>query len=258
MALNLAFLRQGTGGPTVVVLHGLLGAARNWSSIAKQLALRYQVISADLRNHGASPWAKRMTYDDMAGDLRGLIQKEVPGPAIVIGHSMGGKVAMRLALTQPDLISHLVVVDIAPAAYRHDFGDYVTAMQKVEPAAFARRADVDQALAATVPEPAIRAFLMQNLVRARDQYRWRVNLDAIAANMTELMDFPTGGARPFAKPTLFVAGEHSSYIRRQDRPVIEQLFPTAELVTVTDASHWVHADQPTAFLAHVTAFLGQA
>jgi pimeloyl-ACP methyl ester carboxylesterase len=257
MALDLAFVRHGEAGPPVVILHGLLGSARNWGTIGKQLAAGRRIFALDQRNHGASPWAPRMTYDDLAGDLRAFLYRHNLQPATLIGHSMGGKVAMRLASRHPELLARLVVVDIAPVAYAHDFGDYVRAMQAVDLAAISRRDAVDEALAATVPDPGVRAFLLQNLVRADDRYVWRVNLDAIAASMAELMAFPDQGSQPWPGPALVIAGERSDYVRREDRAAISALFPRADVVSVTGAGHWVHAEQPSAFLAHLRAFLGR-
>ncbi len=253
--VDLAGQSQGLGGETLLILHGLLGSGRNWASIAKRLAGRFKVITLDLRNHGGSPWADVMSYPAMAADVRAYIERHALGPVTVIGHSMGGKTAMRLALDAPSLVERLVVVDIAPVNYDHSTGEYVEALRRLDLVGTTSRNQVDERLAADVPEAAIRAFLLQNLVRGEDGFSWRANLDALSAAMPELMAFPTGEHDSYRGPTLLLAGASSNYVQPAHRPLIEALFAKADIRKIADAGHWVHAEQPTAFLAHLQDFL---
>jgi pimeloyl-ACP methyl ester carboxylesterase len=256
MTVELAHDAFGETGPPVVVVHGLLGSARNWASIAKQLAERRRVFALDLRNHGRSPWDDTMSFEEMADDVGTFIARHELRPTAVIGHSLGGKVAMRLALTRADLVERLIVVDVAPVAYAHTFGPFVEAMQQVDLAAVHQRADADAQLARAIPEPAIRNFLLQNLIRTEGRYAWRVNLNGLAANMPDLLGFPPppDGAVYFG-PTLFVAGGCSRYIKAEHRPLIERLFPSAEHTVIEGAGHWLHAERPAEFLDRVRPFL---
>jgi esterase len=254
--LDLAHNAFGSRGPAVIVLHGLLGSARNWTTISKRLGESRRVFALDLRNHGASPWAAAMTYDDMAEDVRRFIEQNDLDPVSLIGHSMGGKVAMRLALLYHDLVERLVVVDVAPVVYQHSFDDYIDAMRAVDLARVSRRAEVDAALARAIPEFGVRAFLMQNLARDDDGFVWRLNLDAIAMSMDDILGWPEAGAARFEGETLVLAGARSDYVRPEHRPLFEQLFPAARLEWIEGSGHWVHAEKPDRFLEAVTAFLG--
>lgn len=258
MIVDLAHNAFGMSGPPVVILHGLLGSARNWTTIGKRLGETYRVFALDLRNHGSSPWNDAMSYDDMAEDVRALIEERALEPATVIGHSMGGKTAMWLALLYRDLVERLVVVDIAPVRYEHSFDDYIDALRGVDLAGATRRSDVEAALAEAIPDQGVRAFLLQNLTRDAEGFEWRANLDALAMNMDDIIGWPDAGAARFDGPTLFVAGERSDYLLPQHQDRIEELFPNAEISVIADAGHWVHAEQPAAFLDRVQSFLGRA
>jgi esterase len=256
MTLLLAQNVYGEVGDPLVILHGLLGSARNWSTIAKQLALTHRVFVLDLRNHGRSPWAESMSFDAMAGDVAALIDAQRLRPAAVLGHSLGGKVAMRLALTRPELVARLVVVDVAPVAYAHSFGPFLEAMAAVDLSVVQRRTDAERQLERTLDDPVICNFLLQNLVKTGDGFAWRVNLEALAANMPELLGFPAlDGATAYRGSTLFIAGSRSRYIKDEHRPLIERLFPAAELVTIAGAGHWVQAERPAEFLTELQRFL---
>jgi esterase len=254
--LELAFEQFGAAGLPVVVLHGLLGSARNWTSIAKQLAPTHRVRTVDLRNHGRSPWAETMSFDEMAGDVAALIDRHDLGPAAVIGHSLGGKVAMRLALLHAELVERLVIVDVAPVAYAHTFGPFVEAMQQIDLATVHRRVDADLQLEQTIGDAVVRNFLLQNLIKTDAGFVWQVNLPALASNMSELLGFPDAGEPvAYAGPTLFVAGGRSRYIKDEHRPLIARLFPHVEHAVIAGAGHWAHAERPTEFLAEIRRFL---
>jgi pimeloyl-ACP methyl ester carboxylesterase len=256
MSVELAHDAFGETGLPVVILHGLLGAARNWTTIAKQLADTHRVFALDLLNHARSPWADSMSFEEMAGDVAAFIERHALSRPAVIGHSLGGKVAMRLALTRAGLVERLVVVDVAPIAYAHTLGSFVEAMQEVDLASVRQRADAERQLERTIPDAAIRGFLLQNLVKSDTGYAWRVHLEAIAANMPELLGFapPPDGAI-YGGPTLFVAGGNSRYLKPEHWPLIERLFPEAELAVIAGAGHWVHAERPAEFLDRVRVFL---
>lgn len=255
MTVELACNDTGAG-PPLVILHGLLGAKRNWATVAKALASRRRVLWADLRNHGASPWNDDHTYPAMAADVARLIETRIGGPAAVLGHSMGGKVAMLLALTRPDLVSQLVVVDIAPAVSQGAPRDFLAAMRGVPLATCRTRAEADAALAESVPDPAVRGFLMQNVANGPGGLSWGVNLAALERHFEAIRGFPAipqGSGYP--GPTLFVAGGRSDYLQPGHAVEIGRLFPRATIETIPAAGHWVHADAPAEFIAIVERFL---
>jgi len=242
-------------GPPVIILHGLFGSQRNWGGIIRALASDVQIHGLDLRNHGDSPWAETMTYDDMAADVARYIEKNDLKAVTLLGHSMGGKVGMRLALTRPELLSRLIVVDIAPVSYHNEhYSDYVTAMQALPLDRMTRRSEADAALKATIPDDSLRAFLLQNMVSDGGHFRWRVNLANIGANMKSLIAFPDSTAA-FDRPTFFLAGERSNYIRPRDEESILRHFPKAEIQTIAESGHWPHAEHPERFLAMVRPLL---
>lgn len=255
MTVELAFDDRGAG-PPVVILHGLFGAKRNWASIAKALAAHHRVLTVDLRNHGASPWNPRHDYPAVAGDVARFIRTHVGGPAAVLGHSMGGKAAMVLALEEPELVERLVVVDIAPAPSRTTLIDALRAMQRVPLEACTRRGEAEAALAESIPDPAVRAFLVQNVVAGPSGLSWAVNLDALERNFSAIVGFPeVASDRTYPGPTLFVIGERSDYVRPEHHPAIRRLFPAATIDIVAGAGHWVHAEAPETFLGVVGGFL---
>lgn len=255
--MKLSFVSQGEG-PAVVILHGLFGSGRNWAGIARQLAETRRVYLLDARNHGESPWDGSMTYDEMAGDVAEFMDAEQLDRPVVLGHSMGGKTAMTLALSHGDRLGGLAVADIAPVAYGVRFDDFVGAMRGLDLSAFARRADADTLLAPAVPEPGVRAFLLHNLVAEDGGYRWRLNLDAIAANNRALARFDAAASeRPYDGPNVFICGAASDYVLPEHEAEIRRLFPTAEIDRIAGAGHWLHADHPREFYDRLTAFLEQ-
>ncbi len=256
MALDLSHQIFGTG-PPVIVLHGLLGSARNWRTMADRLAPANTVVTVDLRNHGASPWDPIMDYPAMAADITHLMERLGYRRATLVGHSMGGKAAMALALGQPACVARLVVVDISPVAYRESMLGHVDALLDVQLEGAKRRSDVEEDLLGLVPDPGMRGFLLQNLVRDRDRgFRWRVNLPALQAAANDLGGFdPADDASPYTGPTLFIAGGRSDYVRRDHTPAIRRLFPKAEVVTIPQAGHQVHTDTPDRFATVLRGFL---
>ncbi len=256
MTVELSYSEAGDGMP-VVVLHGLFGNKRNWGAIAKPLSSAHRVITLDLRNHGDSPWAPTMSYPEMAEDVAALVERVVEGPAAVIGHSMGGKTAMLLAFQRPDLVERLMVVDIPPAPRNSGLGAYARGMRGLDLAGVSRRSEAEAMLAETVPDPSIRAFLVQNLVLRDGSLDWKINLEAIDTCMPDIEGFPDiDSDDAYEGPCVHLIGEKSDFVLTQHQAEIERLFPMADVETVPDADHWVHADQPKLFFEAAQRFLG--
>lgn len=252
---DLSVSETGEGRP-LVILHGLFGSKRNWATVAHRLAGRHRVIAVDLRNHGESPWRPRHDYPALAADVAAVIERRAGGAAAVLGHSMGGKAAMVLALTRPELVERLVVVDIAPVRSTATPIEYVRAMRALPLERFTHRLDVKEALAPVIPDPLVLGFLALNLVSGPAGLSWAVNLAAIEDNFPTILGFPqTPTLRRFTKPTLFLAGGRSDYVRPEHEPEIRRLFPAARIEVIAGAGHWVHADAAEAFVAAVDAFL---
>jgi pimeloyl-ACP methyl ester carboxylesterase len=269
---RLAVRTLGESGPLVVFVHGLFGQGRNWTTIAKGLADSHRVTLIDLPNHGHSPWTDRVDYLDMAKMV--VTELEHLGePVTLVGHSMGGKVAMQLALRRPELLRALVVVDIAPVEYplrggRTDdpdeeaspFAAYIEAMRALNLGELQTREDADAALKAAVPNRMVRSFLLQSLVReglgADGGWRWRLNLGLLERDLGELRGFPEPppGAT-FDGPVLCISGANSTYVLDEDRPHMVALFPGIRLVRIKNAGHWVHSEQPEIFLETLRRFL---
>ncbi len=239
-------------GPPVVILHGLFGAAANFGVLQRRLRDGYRVVALDARNHGASPHDPAMDYRIMAADVAETLAALNTGPAAIIGHSMGGKIAMALALARPDLVRRLLIADVAPVRYPPHFRDIAAAMQAIPLTPGLTRAAVDQALTTAAPDQRVRTFLSTNLRIGADP-AWRIGLDQIAAALPAIEGWDQTGT--YDGPTLVLAGERSDYIRPDHRPLFTALFPHARFATLRDAGHWLHADAPEAFLATVRAFL---
>jgi pimeloyl-ACP methyl ester carboxylesterase len=269
---GLAARTIGDAGPPVVFVHGLFGQGKNWTTVAKGLADRHRVTLLDLPNHGHSPWTDRVDYVDMARLVADELE-QLDEPATLVGHSMGGKVAMQLALRRPELLRALVVVDVAPTAYpesggRTDdpdeeaspFGAYIAAMRAVDLDQLKTREDAEAALRGVVPSRMVRSFLLQSLVReglgTAGGWRWRLNLEALARDLGHLRGFPEPppGAT-FDGPVLWVAGANSTYVLPEDRARMDELFPATRLVRIKNAGHWVHSEQPEVFLETLRRFL---
>jgi esterase len=251
--LNL--IQQGEPGsaPPVLIAHGLYGSARNWGMITKRLSETRQVIAVDMRNHGGSPRDADNGYDAMAADLAEVIV-EFGGRADVLGHSMGGKAAMVLALSRPEAVNRLIVADIAPVAYTHSQIQYVDAMKAVDLSKVTRRSEADEQLAANLPDAPLRAFFLQSLELGKGNARWKLNLEALGAEMPKIVGFPEVEGR-FDGPALFVTGATSDYVTDAHWPRITELFPRATREVIAGAGHWIHAEAPQPFLRVIEAFL---
>jgi esterase len=242
-------------GPPLIILHGLFGSLENWHSLSRNLAADFRVLAVDQRNHGRSPHAPEMSYHLMADDLKEFFAAEHLGAVNFLGHSMGGKTAMVFALSYPDLVEKLVVVDMAPRAYPPHHREILSALRSLDLRSFKSRAEIESQLAPSIPDLAVRQFLLKNV--KRDQaanFHWQMNLDAIEANY-DLLNEQISSPHPFDKPTLFIRGERSNYVRDEDMPSIRKLFPRAEFCKIAGAGHWVHAEKPEPFLRKVREFL---
>ena len=245
-------IQAGEGAP-VVLLHGLFGAARNFGAVQRALAPRFRVVALDMRNHGDSAHALDMRYPTQAADVRETLVSLGIQKAAVIGHSMGGKTAMALALLRPDQVGRLLVADIAPVVYQHGNDAIAQAMRAIPLTPSLTRQQADAALVGAVPRSDIRALLLQNL-RFGASPHWRIGLDQIAAAVPDLegwVDLPG----TYAGPSILVTGANSDYVSPDHRPIIRSLFPNARFIAVKNAGHWVHADNPAGFLSVVEAFL---
>lgn len=256
-SVSLAYREYGKG-PALIIVHGLFGSVRNWHTIASRISDRFRVFTVDLRNHGDSPWAPTMSIAEMADDLARFIDERGLTHASIIGHSLGGKTAMLTALRNPAMVEALVVVDIAPVRYRHSFLAELEAMRGLDLTRLHRRAEAEAALAASLADPALCKFLVQNLAAGPKGLVWKLNLPAIERAMPELTDFPYVADWEDDGRTLFVSGDRSDYISRDHDRQIFALFPQAEFAVIKDAGHRVHFDQPDAFVERVTDFLESA
>jgi pimeloyl-ACP methyl ester carboxylesterase len=255
----LAVERQGPTGTTpLILLHGLFGRGRNLAAIARGLAATRQVILLDLRNHGASPHAPGMAYPVLAGDVLETLDGLGLARFSLLGHSMGGKTAMACALLAPDRVDRLLVADIAPVSYAHHNRAVAAAMQAIPLHPGLTRQAASALLQDAVPDETVRNFLLQNLLPGAAP-SWRIGLDEIAAALADIEAWPDGPpGRRFDRPALFVTGAQSDYVTEDGRNAARALFPRAHFVTLNNAGHWLHADQPALFLETAQRFFADA
>ena len=240
----LHYQSHGRGEP-VLILHGLFGSSRNWSVFARKLAEQYRVITVDLRNHGNSGHADAMAYTDMATDIRHVLEECGLDRASIIGHSMGGKVAMTFALCFGPLLGHLVILDIAPVSYNNAFRSIIESLEELPLPGLNSRKHADELLADKITDTSLRLFLLQNLVKVNDDFRWRVNLASVKNNLAIISGFPEfRPERYHGGPALFLGGMQSSYLLPEHVPVINRYFSEATVDYIEDAGHWLHIDQP--------------
>ncbi|MBE9639930.1 alpha/beta fold hydrolase [Salipiger mangrovisoli] len=249
--LNMIRHGSATDQPPLVIVHGLFGSARNWGVISKRLSDRREVIAVDQRNHGDSPWRDSHNYLDMAGDIAEVIES-LGGPADVLGHSMGGKATMVLALTRPDLVNRAILADIAPVPYSHDQNQNIAAMRSVDLSAIEKRSDANAQLSEVLEDPTLCSFFTQSL-DLKDK-RWKLNLDVLESEMPKILGFPEIEAQ-FDRPALFLSGAESHYVLPEHRARIRSLFPAAKFAKLPGCGHWLHAEKPREFEAAVRTFL---
>lgn len=235
----------GTGQNRVVFLHGLMGRGKNFATIAKKLGEDFTSLLVDLPNHGASPWTASFDYDQMADQVAETLKDNFASaePVNVVGHSMGGKVAMRLALRHPDLVQKLVVLDIAPSASRGNFDHLLGSMLNLPLDTFKTRGEANKALEPAVPNDGTRGFLLQNLKKTDDGFQWQPNLKMLYHSLDTVMGWKES-EQTFDAPVLWVAGAESDYIKDEDTETMRALFPRVRKLTLKGAGHWIHADKP--------------
>ena len=256
MALHTTTL--GERGPLVAFCHGLFGQGKNWTTIAKAIASDHRVLLVDMPHHGRSDWRDHFDYVDVADQVAELFSAD--DPVALVGHSMGGKASMVLALRHPELVERLCVVDVSPVTYRSrgEFAGYIDAMQSLDLAGLERRSDADAALVEAVPDPTVRSFLLQNLRRDADTWAWRSNLAVLGRDLDQLGAWPEeelAGTSPYDGQTLWIAGQESGYIRDEYAAAMDRWFPRNRRVTIKGAGHWVHSEQPAVFLEVLRRFL---
>ena len=239
----------------VVIVHGLFGSGKNWRGAAKKISvLGRKVIVVDMRNHGLSFWHKSHRYENLAEDLKNIVIK-FSDSADIIGHSMGGKAAMALALLYPESVNKLVVVDIAPIKYAHDQLDYISVMETVNLSLVQNRKDLDSQLAFGIDDPTLRAFFSQSVDFSQGiEKKWLLNLRSIKRNLPYIMNFPKISAKALCQ-SLFLRGSLSNYVLDSYLPNIDKYFPNYQLATIEGAGHWVHADKRDEFNQEVIKFL---
>jgi len=245
--------------PPLVILHGLFGSGRNWRSVAETLGASRPVLAPDLPGHGDNPAVLPADIPGLAEAAAALLERENLPPTDVLGHSLGGKAAMWLALTHPERVRRLVVVDIAPVAYpdhQAGFLRLLDSLQNLPVDELRSRSEADANLAAGIPETNLRLFLLQNLVHRDGRYAWRMDLARLRTVLPGLIGFPnTEALSPFPGPALFLGGARSDYLRPGHGALIHTLFPHAEILHLADAGHWPHVEQREAFLTAVQSFL---
>ncbi len=247
----------GDSGPRVVFLHGLFGQGRNFTQIAKALTPDLRSVLVDLPNHGRSAWTETFDYVEVAETVATWLRTTYDGqPAHVVGHSMGGKVAMMLALHHPDLVDRLVVADISPAASEGagEFEHLLDSLVGLDLSGLERRSDADDQLAPLIEDPRVRGFLLQNLRSTTDGFAWQANLALLRRDLDKIGGWPDPGAT-FDHPVLWLAGEKSPYVRPEHEPGMRALFPRTTLATIKGAGHWLHSEQPEAFVSALKVFL---
>lgn len=254
--MKLHFRKYGNGRP-MVILHGLFGSSDNWLTQAKLFATDYHVFTVDLRNHGLSPHDDAFDYGSMVDDLDKFFRDHDLKGAIVIGHSMGGKAAMNFAITHPDAVDKLIIVDIAPRSY--DLEHYVIAdgLAAIPVDKLTSRKEAEDILADYVSDLGTRQFLLKNLQRKPEGgFSWKMNLPVIREKLSNVgVNLINEGS--FEGPTLFVRGARSSYILDSDIPRIKEVFPNAEVQTM-ETGHWVQAEKPAEFVSMVTTWIDSA
>ena len=241
-------------GQAIVLIHGLFGSYENLGVIARALAGQWQVINLDMRNHGRSDWHDSMSYALMAEDVKETLDHLGLEQVILLGHSMGGKIAMEFALRYPERVSKLILADISPVQNRPRHLEILSALDGIDLSSLQSRQQADQQLALVITETGVRQFLLKSLYKDGDQFRWRFNVKALIANYSQLLEAPPSKG-PYTGPTLFIKGAESDYLLPEHQSLIQQLFPHSKAKVIMGTGHWLHAEKPVAFAKIVTDFL---
>ncbi len=255
--LPLAFHAFGIQEPHLLILHGLFGSSRNWRGFAQALEKEFRIWTIDLRNHGESPHAFQMSYQLMSEDVLEFAKMRELWKFGVLGHSMGGKTAMQMALDAPQQVRFLVVADIAPVGYTHQdrHGELIATMKQMNLNGIRQMSDADAALKIKVPDPVLRKFLLLNLKPDQNGMTWRLGLKGIDASLNRLLQALGETEKIYEGPALFVGGENSNYLHPRHHPEVRRFFPNSRIVMLKRAGHWLHAEQPDAFRKTVRSFL---
>ncbi len=252
--ISLNFKTYGQGNP-IIILHGLFGTLDNWQTIARQLSEEYLVYLVDQRNHGRSPHTDEFDYSLLADDLKDFMESEGMSQATIVGHSMGGKTAMQFAVSYPEMVTSLIVVDIAPKAYEGGHREIFDALLAIDLGKIENRKMADEHLEKAIPDLGVRQFLLKNLTRNKEgSYQWKMNLPAIHSNYQHILDNILLD-EPYTGSSLFIRGERSNYIKEADGSLIKNTFPESQIITIPNAGHWVHAEAPEALLSTVKNFM---
>jgi len=241
----------------LVILHGLFGSSDNWRGLAKQLSQSTQVITVDLRNHGQSPHSNELNYQLMADDLAELLDDLELKEIDLIGHSVGGKVSMAFSYYHSERLRKLLVVDVAPREYQGEHEDIFKTLLALDLENATTRRELDDELAISLPNKAIRQFLLMNIIADKSGLRWRINLESLADNYPFLL-YAVCDDEIINTPTLFIRGGRSHYIKQSDDALIQRVFTNSDIVTIEQAGHWVHADAPNEFMQITTEFFEYA
>lgn len=268
--MELFYRKYGEAAPALIIVHGLYGSSDNWVGIARELSKAFEVWVLDQRNHGQSPHHPKMDYEAMVGDLEEFMDSQGILRATLLGHSMGGKTVMNFAERHPERVDAMISVDIGPRSYRNlvlvsrsqaNHQGMIAAMRSLDLVSIKNRDEADRALATKIGSERIRSFLLKNLKRQSDgSFRWRINLEALDKNLEAIFEGmdreairARGGITGF--PSLFISGGNSDYIRPADHQLIREIFPSAEIVSIPNAGHWVHAEQPALLVKNIQYFL---
>ncbi|GAA5220200.1 alpha/beta fold hydrolase [Membranihabitans marinus] len=254
MSISLNFKELGEGKP-LIVLHGLFGSLDNWSSLGRQWAEYNRVFLVDLRNHGKSPHTADHNYPAMANDIVDFIDQHQLSDVTLLGHSMGGKVVMETALQRPDLVAQLIVADMSPRPFPRGHDDIFEAMNALDFSSITSRKEIETVLMEKLQDIGVVLFLSKNIKRSSNGFEWKFNKSVLEDSYENVL-MPVQSSGIFDKPTLFLKGENSNYIRSEDRESIVQLFPQAQIKTIFNAGHWLHADNPKQFFDEVSLFIG--
>ena len=241
-------------GQVIVLIHGLFGSYENLGVIARALAGQWQVVNLDMRNHGRSGWHDSMSYALMAEDVKDTLDHLGLEQVIVLGHSMGGKVAMEFALRYPERVNKLILADISPVQNRPRHLEILSALDGIDLNNLQSRQQADQQLALSINETGVRQFLLKSLYKEDEQFRWRFNIKALVVNYPQLLEAPQSKG-PYTGPTLFIKGAESDYLLPEHQSLIQQLFPHSKAKIIMGTGHWLHAEKPVAFAKIVTDFL---
>lgn len=241
-------------GVPILLLHGAFGSLNNWGGVAKKLSLNHDVYALDLRNHGDSPHDINMSYIDMSNDIYDFLKQHRIEKAYIVGHSMGGKVAMQVALRFPELVSKLTIVDIAPKEYPLTYGNFIEAFDMISEATLTSRGAANKLIEEKIPERKERIFVLGNLVKKGDIFTWKINIETIKKNYP-IISLWVEHETKFSAPVLFVLSDQSGFVTKEDINQIQRLFPNSRFETIEDSSHWIHIDQEKKFVEAVGNFL---